>query len=145
MCARPLSLSPGIVAAIVVSACVAGGCRQEGRMSVTGRVRFADGKPLTRGTVRFEGKTRSGFAQIQPDGRYTLMAGGGVRGLLPGSYGVVVESTAEPPVWDESRKRYLENKPLIDVKYGWPATSGLSCDVKGATVFDIVVEPPKGD
>lgn len=105
-------------------------------------VRFPDGTPLPRGVVRFEGTTRSGFAQIQPDGRYILLAGGGKRGLLPGSYAVVIDNTAEPPVWDESRKKYVESKPLIDDRYAWPATSGLSCDVKAATVFDIVVERP---
>lgn len=141
---RPPSLKLGVVAAIVVSACAVG-CRQDGRVSVTGRVQFADGSPLPRGVVRFEGKTRSGFAQIQPDGRYTLLAGGGVRGLLPGSYAVVVDNTAEPPVWDESRKKYVETQPLVDARYAWPATSGLSCNVTGATVFDIVVERPKRD
>lgn len=140
---RSHSSKLGVVAAIVVSACV-GGCRQEGRVSVSGSVRFADGSPLPRGVVRFEGERRSGFAQIQPDGRYTLQAGGGVRGLLPGSYAVVIDNTAEPSVWDESRQKYVETSPLIDARYAWPATSGLSCEVTGATVFDIVVERPKG-
>lgn len=141
---RATAFQLGVVSASVVWAC-AGGCRQDGRVAVTGRVRFADGSPLTRGTVRFEGKTRSGYAQIQRDGRYSLQAGGGVHGLLPGLYGVVIDNTAEPPVWDVSRKKYVETEPLIDARYAWPATSGLSCDVQGTTVFDIVVEPPKGD
>lgn len=145
--ASPVACASGfrwrVVALVVLAAvCAGGGCGRDGRVSVTGVVRFPDGSPVPRGVVRFEGKSRSGYAKIQPDGRYVLEAGGGTRGIRPGDYAVVVDSTAEPPVWDEATKTYSESKGLVDDRYAWPATSGLSCDVKGATVFDIVVEPP---
>ncbi|MDR2441270.1 MAG: hypothetical protein LBE12_18060, partial [Planctomycetaceae bacterium] len=64
---------------------------------------------------------------------YELKSGDGVR---PGTYQVTVSATTgggsngEPLVY------------LVDPKFANPATSGLTCEVKGNTVFNITVTKP---
>ena len=127
---------------LLLAGMCAAGCRPDGRVTVEGTVRYRDGAPVARGVVRFEGQTRSGHAAIRPDGRYVISGGGAGPGLLPGRYAIVVDNTAEPPVWDERRNAYVHGKPLVDPRYASPSTSGLECTVSAPLVFDIVVDRP---
>jgi len=119
------------------------GCGRAGRVSVTGVVSYSDGTPVPRGVIRFEGKTRCGFAKIQPDGSYAVSGGGAGQGIVPGMYTVIIDNSAEPPVWDEARKAYVYGRPAVDERYASPATSPLSCTVASSMRFDIVVDRPR--
>lgn len=132
----------GIVATFVLFPAVEG-CSRSDRVSVTGVVRYADGTPVPRGVVRFEGKTRCGFAAIQSDGRYTISGGGAGPGIVPGVYTVVIDNSAEPPAWDEGRKTYVYGKPAVDPRYTSTESSPLSCTVASSMRFDIVVDRPR--
>lgn len=118
------------------------GCNKNS--DVTGRITFADGSPLTAGTVTFKEGPYTGTGNIQPDGTYRLGAETVDGGVKPGSYQVVIRGAAEPiGQVDPASTDEVPMKQLIDLKYENYDTSGLTCEVKGKTVFDITVEPSK--
>jgi len=124
------------------------GCGQN--VSVTGRVTFPDGTPMTTGAVVFETATMHAMGRIQSDGRYSISTGE-ERGIPKGTYQVSIggfEATIEPVLAPPGHKGPPPpariTPPVIPVhdKFLSPFTSGLVCEVKGKTKFDIEVTPP---
>jgi len=124
----------------VVLVCVLG-CSN--KVKVSGKVVFEDGTPLTAGTVVFDNGRELAKGAFSEDGTYRLSSTANNDGIKPGEYGVYITGafgfqgsvTMTPgtvPRPDD----------LIDVKFTSRQTSGLSCMVKGTTVFDIKVTPP---
>jgi hypothetical protein len=112
--------------------------------SVTGKVTLSDGNPLTRGEVFFSTSTFVAAGMIQPDGTYSIRANNMKEGIPPGKYSVTVKAYEDV---QNNPDGMMENlKPatsILDTKYTSPATSGLTCEVKGSMTFDISVEPFK--
>ncbi|MDR1965006.1 MAG: hypothetical protein LBQ50_14640 [Planctomycetaceae bacterium] len=112
--------------------------------SVTGKVTFSDGSPLTRGEVTFSTASFVAAGMIQPDGTYSIRANNMKEGIQLGMYSVTVKAYEDA---QENPDGMMENlkpvKSLIDTKYTSPTTSGLTCEVKGSMTFDISVEPFK--
>ena len=114
-----------------------------GNPAVTGKVTLADGTLVTAGEVIFETSAMMAQGAIQPDGTYAMSAGLN-KGIPKGTYRVslsvpptIIDApgggppTVIPPVFPFHRK------------YTSPETSGLVCEVKGRTTFNITVEPPE--
>ena len=101
-----------------------------------GTVKFDDGTPLSEGCVVFVGDKTQAIGNIKSDGSYTMYETKPGDGVTPGSYRVTVtaqtggSSDGEPLV------------DLVDPKFASSGTSGLSCDVNGATTYDITVTKP---
>ena len=112
-------------------------------VGVTGKVTFEDGTPLTVGEVRFETDTFTSSGKIQSDGTYRLGSTGVDDGIPKGTYGVTVRAMDSSGFKPGMRPDQAPPpKSLIDLKYGTVKTSGLTCDVNGATKFDITVQKP---
>jgi len=116
------------------------GCGNQ--VNVSGRVTFPDGEPLTRGEVRFQTPTFMATGDIQPDGSYVLSSLGTNDGIPRGTYTVTVSAFADTgSTAGMSPSDVPPAQSLIDLRFNSPATSGLSVDVQGTTVFDFEVEP----
>ena len=118
--------------------------------SVSGKVTFSDGTPLTRGKVVFESPTLISSGPVQKDGTFQLGTLKPKDGVPPGSYKVCFSDIITPsiktipPANGKGPPKVVVTHPEspIDKKYLNAETSGLTCDVKGSMKFDIVVEPP---
>lgn len=109
-------------------------CKKPGdegnRVPVTGKVTFADGKPLPRGTVIFS-PDKGNLSQHEPrgaigaDGTYKVDTTPELAGVMPGWYTVTIISQ-EP--YDESKSSW-DPPWLINRKYGNRNTSGLAAEV----------------
>jgi len=117
--------------------------------TVTGKVTFPDGTPLNVGEVVFENSVMQSRGKIQKNGSYKLSTGE-LKGVPKGSYQVCISGFApkiEPaPLNAAGRpsgppKLTPPNIPF-DQKYLSTIKSGLSCEVKGRTKYNITVEPP---
>ena len=112
--------------------------------SVKGKVTFPDGSPLTVGEVIFQTETRMASGQIQSDGSYKLSSAEQNDGVPPGRYAVKIvkayDSSNTPP--GTMPQDALPPIPLIDAKFEKTETSGLACEVKGTTTFDMTVTKP---
>ena len=112
--------------------------------TVKGKVTFPDGTPLTVGEVVFQTESRMTSGRIQSDGTYKLSGATESDGVPLGFYGVRIVgaygSSNTPSGADPSDAPMPI--PLIDEKFEDTATSGLTCEVKGATTFDITVTKP---
>ena len=118
--------------------------------TVTGKVTFPDGTPMSMGEVVFETSTMQCRGKIQKDGSYKL-ATGELKGVPKGTYNVCISGFAPtmefPPLGTDGRptgrpKVTMPNIP-IDQKYLSTAKSGLTCEVNGRTKYDITVEAPQ--
>src|SRR5262245_58050508 len=118
-----------------------------GRYSVSGRVLYQDGSPVTEGVVVGEsedaGTKVMARGSVQPDGTFrwgTERPGDGAR---PGKYRVVVVPRALGDA--ETANGML---PAVDPKFSNPKTSGIEFDVKETdNEFNITVtrtRRPKG-
>ena len=120
-----------------------------GDPSVSGTVTFPDGSPLDHGEVIFETSAMMAKGNIQKDGTYTMSTSES-KGVPKGSYAVsiggYVPRTIEPERGPDGRPlgspQFIPVEIPIAEKYLNPSTSGLTCDVKGNTKFDIKVEKP---
>ncbi|MDR1492417.1 MAG: hypothetical protein LBT05_06835 [Planctomycetaceae bacterium] len=117
------------------------GC--SGKTKVTGKVAFSDGAPLTTGEVRFESDGFLAAGKIQSDGSYRLGSASETDGVPKGSYRVSIyalDYSHIPPGADLMKAPPA--KSLVAEKFRSGETSGLTCEVNGATKFDITVEKP---
>lgn len=120
------------------------GC--SGKSSVTGKVTYDDGSPLTRGSVCFQTDKYFAEGPLQSDGSYTLGALKAGEGVPPGTYQVFINGAIIPPDLsgrgDSVVTSFDAPEFLVDNKFTSPLSSGLTCTVKGKTVFDITVSKP---
>jgi hypothetical protein len=128
----------GLVVLCLVWMLAVSGCGAKNTSPVTGKVTFADGKPLAKGTVVFDDGEHVSKANIQSDGSYRLDYHGSGDGAPPGSYDVYIIGAAEYESGSSNAKL------LIDEKYTGAKKSGLKFEVKDgqANVFDIQVSAP---
>ena len=116
--------------------------------SVSGRVTFPDGTPLTVGEVAFETDTFYGKGRIDSNGYFKMGSSNPGDGVPRGNYRVSVQDVYGPTeVFKSGPDRpptlvYPKEWP-IDKKFTSPGTSGLTCEVKGRTKYDITVEKPQ--
>ena len=113
--------------------------------TVTGKVTFPDGTPLTEGEVLFETALLMSRGSIQKDGTYSVSSGE-LKGMPKGTYqvslgGFTFERMVSPA--SEGKPPVFESIAIpVDKKYLNSSTSNLTCEVKGRTVYNITVEPP---
>jgi hypothetical protein len=113
------------------------GCGNKG-FSVGGKVTFPDGTSPSSGEVMFTSGSFSAAGGIISDGTYNIKTK-----VPAGTYKVTVKAAEDSPA--DAKIDTGDAKPaklLVDLKYSDPATSGLVCEVKGLTTFDIPVEKP---
>lgn len=122
------------------------GCGRSGHSTYPagGRVRFADGSPLTTGWVEFESRTLSppltARGAIQPDGTFRLGTYAVGDGAVEGPHRAIVSV----PVSNEAADHPDGSQRVLDAKYGDFEKSGLEFEVArdGArNQFEIVVAP----
>ncbi|MDR1383370.1 MAG: carboxypeptidase-like regulatory domain-containing protein [Planctomycetaceae bacterium] len=116
---------------MLTSACFSG-CGE--RVSVSGTVSFPDGSPLTQGFVVFENGGNQASGIINETGHYQMGENGNSNGITPGEYKVRVISESGGGSDGTPFVRYIADK------YDNTNTSGLVCEVKGKTEFNITVE-----
>jgi len=120
------------------------GC--SGNVKVTGTVTFEDGYPLTEGRVCFQTETFLADGPLKADGTYTLGGEKENSGIPTGTYQVYITgATTTPELLQAAPGKtgvFSPPVPLIHQKFTDKSTSGLTCEVKGRTVFDITVTPP---
>jgi hypothetical protein len=115
-----------------------------GMNSVSGKVAFDDGAPVTGGMLVFESKDKepavTARAEIQPDGSYRLGTHKPGDGAPAGVYRVLVA----PPPPQDPRDRFAP--PPFEERYTDFSTSGLEFEVKsGSNEFPIQLQRnPKG-
>ncbi|WP_040351803.1 hypothetical protein [Blastopirellula marina] len=120
------------------------GCGGRATDQVTGTVHFADGSPLTAGTLMLYGgedPTVQPRGLIKSDGTFELTTFGNEDGAPRGTYRVaIVNAKSAPPAdWGE---RPFNRQLLIHSKYEKPETSGLEFKIPDNTHWDITVEKP---
>ena len=124
------------ISCFVLGCLIVGGCKEPGdegnRVPVEGRVMFADGKALHRGTVIYTPDGAKGNVSqheprgaIQEDGTYKLSTTERLNGVAPGWY--VVTIIAQEP-YDESKSSW-DPPWIIHKRYGNRQTSGLAVEV----------------
>ena len=120
-----------------------------GQPKVSGTVTFSDGTPLVRGTITFQTDKHAAMGSLDKNGRYTIGGAKTGDGVPPGTYQVFITGTEEIDVSKDKPVQFgggpgspLPIIPLIDKKYERPETSGLTCEVKKSTVFNIEVKRP---
>jgi outer membrane usher protein FimD/PapC len=109
------------------------------KISVTGTVKYADGSPLTFGSVIFESDKEQYFGQLNTEGKFNL---GGIKsgdGIPPGSYKVRLAGTEETQ--DTENDRVIVKH--VDDKYTNIITSGLTAEIGKQRTFDFTVEKPE--
>jgi hypothetical protein len=122
--------------------------------SVTGKVAFPDGTPLTTGYVCFENATMTLTGTINSSGQYQMTGASPGEGVPAGEYQVYISGAVQPgnpntgPVELDADGNALVKTvdkpdiPLIDAKFTRKSSSGLQCEVKGKTTFNIEVTKP---
>ena len=121
---------------LFVACCIGCGGKD---FSVGGKVTFPDGTPLSRGQVTFMTASYTAGGNVAADGTYRI----NMR-VPAGTYKVTVRASGDSP--SDPRVSIADAvlpPPLVDLKFGNPETSGLVCEVKGATTFNITVEAPE--
>jgi hypothetical protein len=129
-----------LVAVTLAIALSAAGCGRR-LAHVHGTVTLADGTPLSRGLVTFEGVVDGepvmARGSVKPDGTYELSTYKPGDGIPPGKYRVLINPMDISEVPDERK-----NLPF-DIKYLKYDTSGLEFEVKaGSNEFPIKLDAP---
>ncbi|MCF0233467.1 MAG: hypothetical protein HUK22_00650 [Thermoguttaceae bacterium] len=117
---------------------------------VTGRVTFPDGKPLTRGQVIFTDDYYMARSDLDKNGEYrlhTLRRNDGIRKghyrvYFAGTLGFAEDEGAEEEQSLDASMVLFSVRPLIDLQYASPNTSGFEVDVKRRSKFDFTVYKP---
>lgn len=105
---------------------------------VTGRVHYADGKPLDVGRVVIDvgEQPRGSWGGLHPDGTFRIGTHSPSDGMPAGTYRVFIDGALSLP---EPGKA---SRPLIHPRYARAATSGLSFTVPEQMEWDITVDRP---
>ena len=123
-------------------------------VQVKGTVKFDDGQLLTVGFVNFTSETTEAVGAIKANGTYVLGRTKPGDGVTPGHYKVAVvgaminngfvpaTAVSSAPTGGGPPRAPLPPTYLIDRKFEHPSTSGLTCEVKGAMTYDIIVTKP---
>jgi hypothetical protein len=113
-----------------------------GTFPIHGKVVYADGSPVTGGTINFEPEGTEGeFASgiINSDGTYEIRTTDKLAGAKPGKYRVSIT----PPEVESEGENTKPPPPPIDRKFMIATTSGLTAEVKpGNNEFKFTVERP---
>ena len=115
-----------------------------GNYTVSGKITFPDDTPLTEGTVFFSSGDATLTGTINEDGTFS-MTSGELKGVPKGTYAVSLGFQTETIIssGQQGVPPTVIKKPLpFDEKYLFAERSGLVCEVKGKTKFDIKVEKP---
>jgi hypothetical protein len=108
--------------------------------SVSGKVTYTDGSPVTVGQVACENGEFVARAYIDVQGNYRMGRIKDGDGISPGIYKVFLY---DANIYEEpSGGGSSIVKPQVNAKYANPDSSGLTCEVKGKTVFNFKVEKP---
>jgi hypothetical protein len=111
-------------------------------LSLTGKVAFEDGQPLTKGMVIFDNGTVSSRAPINPDGTFVVGTAKEKDGIPLGTYKVCIVG-AEEMLPNPERKMPPPKRQLIHKKFEQIDTSGLTITIANPTKpFNIIVIPP---
>jgi len=115
--------------------------------TVTGKVTFPDGTPLTVGKVMFTDGSKTASGDLNARGEYRLGMEKAGSGIPAGTYQVYITGARieGDPAFAETIEDGTSVIPLIlaiDHRFTVPSLSGLTCEVKGRTEFNIPVEKP---
>ena len=132
---------------VILFLAIAQGCGKN--CTVTGKVTFPDGTPLDRGVVIFENQKLVAKGRVQKDGTYSLVSGE-LKGAPRGSYKVsvgelnvpIITTTPSADGKGPPKVTVTKMESPIDRKFESGDKSGLTCEVKGRTKYDIKVEAP---
>ncbi len=108
-------------------------------VSVSGKVTYEDGSPVTVGQVAFTDDDFVSRGELKPDGTYRLGRIVDGDGIPKGTYKVYLYDAV---VYDAVPGGSSIVKPQVKSHFSDPETSGLTCTVEGATVFNFTVEKP---
>jgi hypothetical protein len=121
------------------------GCGRRDLYSVTGKVRFPDGSPVTTGRVVLDygiGSKHGGWGYIKPDGTFTLGSLTQTDGVRAGTVRVAITFAYSLDPDPGSDPTAAKLKPLVHPRFETPETSGLAFEIPRQTQWDIVVERP---
>jgi hypothetical protein len=126
--------------------CFAVGCGGGG-YTVTGKVTFPDGEPLTAGRVIFTNGTISAFGDLNARGEYRMGVNRAGDGIPAGIYQVYIAGALVEgdPAFTQTMDDGTEAIPMIlaiDPKFTTASRSELTKEVSGRTTFDITVTKP---
>jgi hypothetical protein len=131
-------------ALVVVACCAVVGCAP-GKVSVEGKVQWADGTPATElaGSVVMvemkDGKPPA-RAAVAADGTFNLGTEADGDGVPPGDYRVAIEEN-RPVLKETPEGEVIQAAPKMDPKYGHWNTSGLTAKVApGSNTLTLTVE-----
>jgi hypothetical protein len=116
-----------------------------GNITVTGKVIFEDGSPLSVGQIRVVGVNGLANAQLTENGTFSVKSVSGKKGIPRGLYKVAIEGAMLPGKslsGDEFLGPFTKPTPLIATKYADPETSGIVLDTSKTHNLIIVVEKP---
>ena len=115
--------------------------------TVTGKVTFPDGTPLTVGKVMFSDGSKTAFGDLNAKGEYRLGMEKAGSGIPAGTYqvyitGALVDGNPDFAATMEDGSKVIPRILAIDPMFTAPSRSNLTCEVNGKTVFNIPVEKP---
>jgi len=114
------------------------GCGDQHRLK--GKVTFADGQPVTKGTVIFSNASFQARGEIQSDGSYTVSSTGKNDGLPKGEYQVTVSGVTKTVSGGNNPMPFPVT--LCHDRYANVDTTDISCTVPvSRNTFDIVLDP----
>jgi hypothetical protein len=109
-------------------------------VSVSGKVTYPDGIPVTIGQVAFDNGEFVGRAYVNSDGIYQMGRIKDGDGIPSGTYKVYMY---DANIYENSPNGGSSIvKPQVSSKYTSGETTDLTCEVKGKTVFNFKVERP---
>lgn len=132
-----------ILSALLLAPWTLAGCGSNVKtVPVSGKVKYTDGTPVTKGVIVFQNSSQPSIEArgvIQPDGSFTLTTETEGDGAPPGTYKVYfADSGSNEALEDNPNTPQDESlpQPLFGQQYMSPDTSGITKEVTGASNFD---------